>query len=154
MRKESRLKLAIAISSGFLVIELVGAYFANSLAIYSDAAHLLSDIAGFAISLLAVVASQRRGCNNYTYGLVRAEVFGALGSMLSLWTVTALLIYEAYYRCLAWFNGTALPVHGKLMFFVALFGVFVNICLGFVFNTEHGGEMPLKFEIFTGAASV
>lgn len=140
MKKEDKLKLAIAMSSGFLVIEVIGGYLANSLAVYSDAAHLLTDIAGFAISLVAVVAAQRPGCKDYTYGLVRAEIFGALASILSLWAITAILVCEAYYRGLSWFNGDAPYVNGKLMFFVAVFGVFVNICLGFVFSSEHGGK--------------
>lgn len=144
MQKESKLKLAIAMSSGFLVVEVLGGYIANSLAIYSDAAHLLTDIAGFAISLLAVLAAKRPGCKDYTYGMVRAEVFGALASIFSLWIITAILVYQAYYRALAWFQGDAEEVNGKLMFFVAVFGVFVNICLGFVFSSEHGGNRILQ----------
>lgn len=139
MDKETKLKLAIALSTVFLLVEVFGGYIANSLAIFSDAAHLLTDIAGFGISLLAVVASKRPGCKDYTYGLVRAEVFGALASILSLWVITAVLVYEAYYRGLDWFNGKAEMVDGRLMFFVAIFGVFVNLCLGLVFSSEHGG---------------
>ena len=139
MDKETKLKLAIALSSLFLLVEVFGGYIANSLAIFSDAAHLLTDIAGFAISLLAVIASQRPGCKDYTYGMVRAEVFGALASILSLWVITAVLVYEAYYRGLDWFSGKAENVNGRLMFFVAVFGVFVNLCLGLVFSSEHGG---------------
>ena len=144
MDKETKLKLAIALSTVFLIVEVFGGYIANSLAIFSDAAHLLTDIAGFAISLLAVIASKRPGCKDYTYGLVRAEIFGALASILSLWVITAILVYEAYYRALAWFNGEAEDVNGKLMFFVALFGVFVNLCLGLVFSSEHGGAQLIS----------
>ena len=140
MDKEPKLKLAIALSSLFLIVEVFGGYIANSLAIFSDAAHLLTDIAGFAISLLAVIASKRPGCKDYTYGMVRAEVFGALASILSLWVITAVLVYEAYGRGLDWFNGNAENVNGKLMFFVAVFGVLVNLCLGLVFSSEHGGK--------------
>jgi zinc transporter 2 len=139
MEKETKLKLAIGLATGFMLVEIVGGYIANSLAIFSDAAHLLTDIAGFAISLVAVVASKRAGCKDYTYGLARAEVFGAMGSILSLWVITAVLVYEAYNRAILWFEGSATPVNGKVMFFVAVFGVFVNLCLGLVFSSEHGG---------------
>jgi zinc transporter 2 len=144
MEKETKLKLAIALASVFLVVEAFGGYIANSLAIFSDAAHLLTDIAGFAISLLAVLASKRPGCKDFTYGLARAEVFGALASILSLYLITAILVYEAYYRGLAWFNGNAEIVNGKVMFFVAVFGVFVNLCLGLVFSSEHGGTSAVR----------
>ena len=59
-------------------------------------------------------------------------------------SITAILVYEAYYRALAWFNGEAEDVNGKLMFFVALFGVFVNLCLGLVFSSEHGGAQLIS----------
>lgn len=144
MQKEAKLKLAIVLSTGFLLVEVLGGYIANSLAIYSDAAHLLTDIAGFAISLIAVLYAKRPGCKDYTYGLVRAEIFGALASILSLWVITAILVFEAYYRALSWTQGEAEYVNGKLMFFVALFGVGVNLCLGLVFSSEHGGELILK----------
>jgi solute carrier family 30 (zinc transporter), member 2 len=140
MDKQTKLQLAICLATGFMIVEIVGGYIANSLAIYSDAAHLLTDIAGFAISLVAVLAAQRPGCKDYTYGLVRAEVFGALASILSLWVITAFLVSEAYVRAVMWIENRAEPVNGKLMFFVALFGVFVNLCLGCVFGGEHGSS--------------
>lgn len=141
LEKETRLKLAIGLSSTFCVVEVVGGYIANSIAIYSDAAHLLTDIAGFAIALLAVVASKAPGTKHLTYGFARAEVFGALGSILSLWVITAFLLYAAYIRALKWFEGHAETVDGFFMFLVACFGVCVNICLGLVFQSEHGGAM-------------
>mmetsp|Transcript_35672 Transcript_35672/g.33814 ORF Transcript_35672/g.33814 Transcript_35672/m.33814 type:complete len:526 (+) Transcript_35672:122-1699(+) len=137
--KETKLKLAIVLATTFMIVEIFGGYVANSLAIFSDAAHLLTDIAGFGISLLAVIYSKRPGCKDYTYGLARAEVFGALGSILSLWIITAVLVYEAYIRGMLWFEGKGEEVNGKVMFFVAIFGVFVNLCLGLVFSSEHGG---------------
>ena len=139
MEKETKLKLAILLATGFMIIEIIGGFLANSLAIFSDAAHLLTDIAGFGISLLAVIASKRPGCKDFTYGLVRAEVFGALASILSLWLLTMVLLYEAVLRVIEWYEGRAEPVNGKLMFFVAVFGIIVNICLGLVFSDEHGG---------------
>lgn len=147
MQKEAKLKLAIILSTGFLLVEVLGGYIANSLAIYSDAAHLLTDIAGFAISLVAVIFAKRPGCKDYTYGLLRAEIFGALASILSLWVITAILVFEAYYRALSWTQGKAEYVNGKLMFFVALFGVGVNLCLGLVFSSEHGGDLLLPKDI-------
>ena len=139
MDKATKLQLAIGLATGFMIIEIIGGFLANSLAIFSDAAHLLTDIAGFAISLVAVVASKRPGCKDYTYGLVRAEVFGALASILSLWVITAILVSEAYTRALLWIEGKAEPVNGRMMFIVAVFGIFVNLCLGLVFSDEHGG---------------
>ncbi len=140
LEKETRLKLAIGLSSAFVIVEVIGGYIANSVAIYSDAAHLLTDIAGFGIALLAVIASKAPGTKHLTFGLARAEVFGALGSIVSLWVITAFLLYAATCRAVSWFQGTAEPVNGYFMFLVACFGVLVNICLGLVFQEDHGGD--------------
>lgn len=112
---------------------------ANSIAIFSDAAHLLTDIAGFVIALIATIAAQAPGTKHLTFGMARAEVFGALASVMSLWVITAFLLYAAFFRALAWFENRADPVDGFLMFVVACFGVMVNLCLGYVFHEDHGG---------------
>jgi solute carrier family 30 (zinc transporter), member 2 len=130
MEKENRLILAIGLSSTFMIVEVIGGYLANSIAIYSDAAHLLTDIAGFGIALVAAIASKSPGTKTLTFGFARAEVFGALGSVLSLWVITAFLLYAAYDRAIKWFAGAPEEVDGFLMFAVACFGVLVNICLG------------------------
>ena len=139
MEKETKLKLAILLATLFMFVEVAGGYVANSLAIFSDAAHLLTDIAGFGIALVAVIATKSPGSKDFTYGLARAEVFGALASILSLWIITAVLVVEAYNRAILWLHGKAEEVDGRLMFFVAVFGIFVNLALGLVFSEEHGG---------------
>jgi zinc transporter 2 len=141
MEKETRLKLAIALSLFFMVIEVIGGYYANSIAIFSDAAHLLTDIAGFGIALLATIAAKKSATKNLTFGFARAEVFGALASILSLWVITVFLLLAAYDRASKWFSGHPEPVNGFLMFIVACFGVVVNLCLGQVFHEDHGGAL-------------
>ena len=65
---------------------------------------------------------------------------GAFFSVLTLWIITAILLFEAYTRAVAWFEGHPVVVHGKLMSIIALFGVCVNICLATVFHEDHGGS--------------
>jgi solute carrier family 30 (zinc transporter), member 2 len=133
MDKKTRLTLAIALSFTFMLCEIGGGIWANSLAILSDAAHLLTDIAGFAIALLATVMATSPASKNFTFGLARAEVMGALASIVTLWVMTGCLIVEAYSRSVAFFEGTADPVDGRIMFIVACMGVVVNLCLSCVF---------------------
>lgn len=139
MKKETRLTLAIALSLTFMVFEIAGGIWANSLAILSDAAHLLTDVAGFGIALLATLMAAAPASKHYSFGLARAEVMGALASILTLWVMTACLIVEAYNRTVSWFNGTGDNVDGRLMFVIACIGVVVNICLSCVFMEDHGG---------------
>lgn len=131
--------LAIGLSLVFMVFEIVGGLWANSLAILSDAAHLLTDIAGFVIALIATMMAAAPASKHYSFGLARAEVMGALASILSLWVLTLWLIVEAYGRTVIWYNGGQLDIDGKLMFVIACIGVLINICLSFVFMEDHGG---------------
>lgn len=141
MEKENRLKLAIALSLVFMTIEVIGGYLSNSIAIFSDAAHLLTDIAGFVISLIAAIAAKRQGTMELTYGLARVEVLAALCSVVSLWLITFVLLYEAFLRAVRWCKGYPEEVNGLLMFAIAVFGVLVNLCLGWIFHQDHGGDL-------------
>ncbi|KAI4373434.1 hypothetical protein MLD38_011560 [Melastoma candidum] len=126
-RKRSLRKLCILMIFCFavMVAEVVGGMKANSLAVLADAAHMLTDIVGLAISLLAVWASGWKATSNYSFGFNRLEVLGALFSMQLIWLLSGLLIYEAFGRLLH--EGEA--VDGKLMFSVAAFGFAVNFIM-------------------------
>ncbi|ORY48431.1 cation efflux protein [Rhizoclosmatium globosum] len=107
----------------FFVVELVAGYVCGSLAILSDAFHLLSDVAGFGVSLFALGLSAKGVSKEYSFGYKRIEVLGAVGSTLSIWIITLLL--------------SPTPIDAWIMFWTALFGVGVNIALAF---TLHGGH--------------
>lgn len=141
MKKTSRLLLAMTLSVAFMLIECMGGYVAGSIAIYADAAHLLADVAGFGIALIAAVAAQTPPTMQLTFGLARAEVLGAVGSMILLWNITLYLLYAAFMRAAAWLGGHPYPVHGQIMFLVACFGIVVNSALGLIFFTDHGGPL-------------
>jgi Co/Zn/Cd efflux system component len=75
-----------------------GGLYAGSLAILTDAAHLLSDVAGFLVSMIALAISARPANATFSFGYHRAEVLGALLSILAVWFVTGILVYEAINR--------------------------------------------------------
>lgn len=66
----------------------------------SDAAHMLSDVAGLGVSLFAAWAVTRRSHSSYSFGYHRAEIIGALLSILVIWAVTGALLWEAVQRIL------------------------------------------------------
>ena len=78
----------------FMIIEFIGGYFARSIAIMSDAAHLLSDFLGFIISIVSIYISRQEASKNMSYGYHRAEVIGALVSVNLIWGLTIWLFYE------------------------------------------------------------
>ena len=79
----------------FVAIEIVGGIWANSIAILSDAAHLVSDVAGIGVSIIALQIAQRDSTSKYSYGYHRAEILGTIVSLLAIWVVTGFLVYEA-----------------------------------------------------------
>ncbi len=93
-----KLMCVTAVCFMFMIIELVGGILSGSLAILTDAAHQLSDVAGFAISFLAIWMSTKKGNMRYTYGYHRADVVGAVGSILIIWILLLWLCNEAIYR--------------------------------------------------------
>ncbi|KAA8497268.1 putative zinc transporter protein [Porphyridium purpureum] len=117
----------------FMLVELVGGYFAHSLAIMSDAAHLMSDLAGFLLSLVAVSIGRLPGDANMSYGYARAEIIGALVSVMFIWSLTAVLLFFGIYRM---FHPS--DVDGRLMLVLGLIGLAVNLTLGFVLGHSHG----------------
>jgi zinc transporter 2 len=126
------LKVSV-ICSVFLVIELVGGIVANSLAIISDAAHLFTDLFGFAISMAALWIGKKQADKKYSYGFSRAEVIGALVSVFTIWFLTLVLIQEAFERLLR-----PREINAEVMLFTAVFGLVCNIAMFKVLHSGHG----------------
>lgn len=87
---------------------MVGGIYSGSLAIITDAAHLLSDVSGFAVAALAAHWARRAASAPFTWGYHRVEVLGALVSVMAVWVVTAMLLLEAVQRVIR-----PEPVDGK-----------------------------------------
>ena len=74
--------------------EFVGGILSGSLAIMTDAAHMLSDVAGFMISYFAIYLGSRPASSQMSFGYHRAEILGALASILLIWGLLIWLIVE------------------------------------------------------------
>jgi len=107
----------------FMVIELIGGIASGSLAILSDAAHMLSDFSGFAVSMLSIIISQKKANSSYSYGYHRAQIVGALASVIIIWLLTIWLVEEAYDRAV----NNKVEIQGLIMFFVAVVGLLCNL---------------------------
>lgn len=129
-----KLLMAVVLCVIFMSVEVVGGIKANSLAILTDAAHLLSDVAAFSISLFSLWAAGWDANPRQSYGFFRIEILGALVSIQLIWLLAGILVYEAIERILA---GTH-HVDGFLMFVVAAFGLLVNIIMALLLGHDHG----------------
>ncbi|CAI0394213.1 unnamed protein product [Linum tenue] len=129
-----KLLMAVGFCVVFMAVEVAGGIKANSLAILTDAAHLLTDVAAFAISLFSLWAASWEATPRQSYGFFRIEILGALVSMQIIWLLTGIIVYEAIVR-LVYNTG---EVDGFLMFLVAAFGLVVNIIMAFLLGHDHG----------------
>ncbi|KAG9404860.1 hypothetical protein AC1031_005071 [Aphanomyces cochlioides] len=137
-RARTKLQWACLFSLIFMIAEVVGGFMAGSLAIMTDAAHLLSDIAGFCISLFAIWIQTLPASSKMTFGFHRAEILGAIVSVLVIWVLTGFLVYAALERFQdAISENPKELVDGKLMFIVACIGLVVNLALMKILGHSH-----------------
>ncbi|KAL2516627.1 Metal tolerance protein 1 [Abeliophyllum distichum] len=129
-----KLLIAVALCIIFMSVEVVGGIKANSLAILTDAAHLLSDVAAFAISLFSLWAAGWEANQRQSYGFFRIEILGALISIQLIWLLAGILVYEAIIRLT---HDTG-EVKGFLMFLVSAFGLLVNVIMALLLGHDHG----------------
>ena len=94
----SKLVKITALSLLFMAAEFLGGYLAHSIAIWSDAFHLLSDVLAYVISLAAVLLSEKKSPAYLTFGWMRAQTLGALLNVVVIYIVTIELFIEATHR--------------------------------------------------------
>ena len=123
----SKLYIVSVVCFIFMIIEFIGGYFAGSIAIMSDAAHLLSDFLGFIISIVSIHISRRTASTEMSFGYHRAEVIGALVSVNLIWGLTIWLFYEATFRI---FNPQ--PINGEIMLITGILGLIFNVIMGLI----------------------
>ncbi len=93
-----RLAAVLGLSLAILVVELVGAALANSLALLADAGHVLTDAAGIALALAAIWIAQRPATSGRTFGYLRLEILAAVANSVLLLGIAAFVLFEAWRR--------------------------------------------------------
>ncbi|XP_029805694.1 zinc transporter 2 isoform X1 [Suricata suricatta] len=121
-----QLFVASAICLVFMIGEVIGGYLAHSLAVMTDAAHLLTDFASMLVSLFSLWMSSRPATKTMNFGWQRAEILGALLSVLSIWVVTGVLVFLAVERLIS----GDYEVEGGTMLITSGCAVAVNIISG------------------------
>ena len=116
------LAIALALTGTFLIAELIGAWWFNSLALLSDAAHMFTDAAALAIALVAVRIGQRSADAQRTYGYRRFEILAATFNAVLLFVVAGYILWEGIAR---FFEPQTVESVGMLV--VATVGLIVNV---------------------------
>lgn len=120
--ERKRLGLTMALTGGTMVIEIIGGTLTGSLALLSDAGHMLTHFFALLISLLAIFIAALPTHPKRSYGLYRIEVLAALFNGITLLVITGLIFYEGVYRLL-----NVSPVRELPMLLVAIVGLIVNL---------------------------
>jgi cobalt-zinc-cadmium efflux system protein len=129
----------LAANGAALVVEVVGGLVFGSLALLADAAHLLSDVAGLGIALVAHALLTRPATTRHSYGLQRAEVLGAQANGTILLATTGWVIVEAIRRL-----GNPVHVHGGGLLAVALAGLAVNVGSAVALRRVQGESLNMR----------
>lgn len=116
-----RLWVALGLLLVFMAAEVVVGVLSHSLALISDAGHMLADAGALGLALLAMRLALRPPSAGLTYGLRRAEILSGLGSGITLLVIAALIVFEAALRL-----ASAPPVDARWMLGTALAGALVN----------------------------
>jgi cobalt-zinc-cadmium efflux system protein len=123
----------------FMVLEIVGGFYANSLALISDALHMFVDAGALIIALFVSYLIHRPATQKKSYGYHRAEILGALANGIILWVLIGFLIYEAIERL---FNPP--EVDGSIVFLIAFIGLIANFFMIKILHPGNKGSLNLK----------
>lgn len=134
-----RLKWALAISSAYFFAELIAGFLTNSLALLSDAGHMMSDVGAMTLSLFAFRMAGRPATHQSTYGFHRMEILAALFNGLFLWLIVGIIFAAAFNR----FHSPP-EVESLGMMIVAIVGLIVNVVAAAILHGGHHHNLNLR----------
>ena len=147
LRNQRRMLFVLAITVSFMLVEVITAWLTGSLALLADAGHLLTDVGGIILGLIAFWFAGKPVTSGKTYGYYRSEILAGFVNALLLVGVSFFIIHEAWQRLKAPSEILPIPV-----FCVALLGLFVNLSCLQVLHVD--GEDKKERSINLRAASL
>jgi cobalt-zinc-cadmium efflux system protein len=126
-----KMKLAFFLTLIIFIVELVGGFISQSLALLSDAGHVLTDIAAIGLAWFAMHQSQKPASKKFTYGYHRSGILAAFINAMTLIVIAVIILFEAIGR----FQNPQ-PVGSTWMFISASFGLALNLYLGLGLSKE------------------
>ncbi|MCI0339446.1 MAG: cation diffusion facilitator family transporter [Acidobacteria bacterium] len=126
------LLIVLVLTFTYMLAEAIGGYFANSLALLSDAGHMFTDVAALALSLLAVRFASHPATPRKTYGFYRLEILAALINGVMLIVLSLLICFEAYQRI-----RHPEEVKGWTLILISSGGLIVNLISAYLLSRGH-----------------
>lgn len=138
---KSKLLFIVMICCIFIIIESIGAAFSNSIAIFTDVIHLFSDLLGFIFSLISVHLATKKASKEHSYGYIRAEILGALCSVVIIWGMTIWIATRAYTRLMRILRGQPIFLKPSIMVLTATLGLIINLILACTLHSHDHSHM-------------
>lgn len=128
-----RMLIALALTATLFVVEVVGGILSHSLALLSDAGHMLSDFGAQGLSLAALIIAARPSDRRRTYGYYRIEILAALANGVALFALSGWIVWSAWHRL----RDGQQPIETGIMMGVAAVGLCANLAGAWLL---HGAE--------------
>ena len=149
--EQKKLLFSLIITSVVMVLEILGGYLTNSVALLSDAGHMFTHVFALLIGIAAISIARKPPCHHRTFGLYRAEVLAAFVNGLFLLVVVGLIIYEAILRVLY-----PVEILGQEMLLIAFIGLSVNVISISILRGSHKENLNIRsifYHMFADAIS-
>jgi cobalt-zinc-cadmium efflux system protein len=137
--EKKRLIISLVITVSVMIIEVLGGFFANSIALITDAGHMFTHAFAISISLFAIYLAQKPTCHHRTFGMYRAEVLAAFINGLFLLVMVGFIIFEAIERLL-----NPVDIEIIYMIFIALIGLSVNLISILILQGSRDKDLNVK----------
>lgn len=131
--------IAIALNSGFVLVEVIYGLIAHSVSLLSDAVHNFADVLGLLMSWGATVFIKRRATQRYSYGYKKLTILAALANALLLVLTSALIVYESINRL-----HHPKEINEIIIMVVALVGILINGGTALLFWRESSSDLNIK----------
>src|SRR6058998_1410834 len=138
-REFGAVRSGLAATALLCIVELVGGYLTNSLALVSDAAHMFTDMAALGLTLFAIWICSRPASETKTFGYYRAEILAALVNGVVLWVIVVFIVAEAWRRL-----HDPPPVAGRGLLALALAGLAVNAVVALRLREHRARSLNLR----------
>jgi cobalt-zinc-cadmium efflux system protein len=138
-RYRRRLAIVFILAAGYMVAEFAGGLLSGSLALLADAGHMLADVGGIGLSLMAIWISSRPATMAKSYGYYRAEILAALLNGAILFGISGFILYEAIVRL-----QSPPEINSGLMMVVAAGGVVINLTGAFLLHSGASESLDIE----------
>ncbi|MDM7920886.1 MAG: cation diffusion facilitator family transporter [Pyrinomonadaceae bacterium] len=142
-KNKRNLIIVLGLTGTYLIAEVVGGIWFNSLALLADAGHMLTDVFGLALALAAIWFAQRKATPERTYGYYRFEILAALANSVVLIGISLYILYEAYQRFVE-----PPEVQSLGMMIVASIGLVINVAGMFILRAGSKESLNMKGAYF------